>query len=80
MFEEVPIHQFLRTEGAAYCSYLFSMVSSEDTTANIAQYFLPGKTGHRRRVGTADNVVDQFPDGNQRLYDSVRTPTYGLLG
>ena len=46
MFEEVPIHQFLRTEGAAYCSYLFSMVSSEDTTANIAQYFLPGKTGH----------------------------------
>ena len=46
VFEEVPIHQFLRTEGAAYCSYLFSMVSSEDTTANIAQYFLPGKTGH----------------------------------
>ncbi len=46
VFEEVPVHPFLRGEGSAYCSYLFTMLSTEDTTVNIAKYFQPGQTGH----------------------------------
>lgn len=40
VFEEIPVSEFLRNEGSSYCSYLYTWVSSEDTTANVAQYFL----------------------------------------
>lgn len=40
VFEELPLHDFLETEGAAYCSYLYTWVSTEDTLANVAQYFM----------------------------------------
>jgi ABC-type glycerol-3-phosphate transport system substrate-binding protein len=52
VFEEVPVSEFLRNEGSSYCSYLSTWVSSEDTTANIAQYFLK-----------ADSTVEKYLNG-----------------
>ena len=46
VFEEVPVSEFLQTEGSRYCSYLYTWVSSADTTANVAKYFQPGQQGH----------------------------------
>lgn len=42
VFDEVPLNEFLETEGEAYNSYLFTWTSSVETTANVAQYFMRG--------------------------------------
>ena len=57
VFEEVPVSEFLRNEGSAYCSYLYTWVSSADTTANVAQYFL--KSDSTVAAYLAGMAVDQ---------------------
>ncbi len=61
VFEELPISKFLQAEGSAYCSYLFTMVSSADTTANIAKYFQPGQAGHTVEAYLAGMAIEQTP-------------------
>ena len=60
-FEELPISKFLQAEGSAYCSYLFTMVSSVDTTANVAKYFQPGQAGHSVDAYLKGMAIDQVP-------------------
>lgn len=59
VFEEVPVSEFLRNEGSSYCSYLSTWVSTEDTTANVAQYFL--KEGSTVAKYLAGMAVDKAP-------------------
>lgn len=61
VFEEVPVSPFLQNEGAAYCSYLYTMVSKADTTANIAKYFQPGQEGHSVAAYLEGLAVDPAP-------------------
>lgn len=61
VFEELPVSRFLQDEGAKYCSYLYTWVSTVNTSANVAKYFQPGQEGHSVSEYLKGMAVDPAP-------------------